>query len=36
MLLSDCIFTPSDSDEEYVDAWFDWDDDSDDVQTCED
>lgn len=23
LMLSDCIFTPSDSDEEYVDSWFD-------------
>ena len=24
-MLSDCIFTPSDSDEEYADSWFNWD-----------
>lgn len=23
LMLSDCIFTPSDSDEEYADSWFD-------------
>lgn len=25
LMLSDCIFTPSDSDEEYADSWFNWD-----------
>lgn len=24
-MLSDCLFTPSDSDEDYADAWFNWD-----------
>jgi len=23
--MSDCLFTPSDADEDYADAWFNWD-----------
>ena len=23
--MSDCLFTPSDTDEDYADAWFNWD-----------